>query len=192
MGNHGGFDSGVPFGRMVLRRAPLVSAYLAACYLFIGLSIVWIARNGHAAHVRELTSAVQVRKYQEELELEKAHHRQTQTARAQFAHILDGMGEAIIGVTEKGEIVTWNAGAEKLFGWSGTEAIGQPLSFLFPTGTGQEELAFLEKQERGKKLELRRIVRNNRGGSQSEVYLTLSTIQDPAGKLRGGIIIARR
>jgi len=62
------------------------SAWLsAACYLFIGLSIVWIARNGHAAHVRELTSAVQLRKYQEELELERAHHRQTQSIRAQFA-----------------------------------------------------------------------------------------------------------
>jgi two-component system sensor kinase FixL len=167
------------------------SAWLsAACYLFIGLSIVWIARTGHAAHVRELTSAVQLRKYQEELELEKAHHRQTQAMRGVFCQILDGLEDAIIGVTEKGEIVSWNAAAEKLLSCAAAEAVGQPISFLFPSETGQAELALLEG-ERGKKIELIRTVRNHRDGSQREVCLTFSAIHDPSGKPRGATIIAR-
>jgi len=168
------------------------SSWLSAgCYLFIGLSIVWIARMGDAAHVRELTSAVELRKYQEELEFEKAHHRQTQAMQGVLAQILDGLEQAIIGVTEKGEIVTWNSAAEKLFSRSATEAVGQSISFLFPTGTSQTELALLEKSERGKKIELRRAVRNPRDGSQREIYLTLSPMHDSAGKLKGATIIAR-
>ncbi len=163
----------------------------AACYLFIGLAIIWIARTGHTAHVRELTSAVQLRKFQEELEFEKAHHCQAQAMRGMLTQILDGIEEAIIGVTEKGEIVTWNAAAEKLFGRAATEAVGQSISFLFPTGTSQGELDLLEKSETGKKIELRKMVRNPRDGSQSEVYLILSPIHDPTGKLKGATIIAR-
>jgi PAS domain S-box-containing protein len=163
----------------------------AACYLFIGLSIVWIARTGHAAHVRELTSAVQLRKYQEELELEKAHHRQTQAMRGMFSQVLDGLEAAIIGLNEKGEIVTWNAAAERFFGYSANEAVGQPISFLFSPGIGPAELAMLEQMSPGKRIERQITIRNRRDGSQTEVFLAISSIHDSTGKLKGACLIAR-
>jgi len=163
----------------------------AACYLFIGLSVVWIARTGHVAHVRELTLAVQLRKHLEELELEKAHHRQTMAAKGVFSQILDGLEDAIIGVTEKGEIVGWNAAAERFFGYSANEAVGQPISFLFSAGNGPAELGRLEQIEPGKKIERQITIRNRADGSQTEVFLSISSIHDPTGKLKGASLIAR-
>ncbi len=141
--------------------------------------------------MRELTSAVQLRKYQEELELEKAHHRQTQTMRGVLSQILDGLEAAIIGLNEKGEIVTWNATAERLFGYSANEAVGQPISFLFSPGIGPAELAVLEQISPGKKTEHQVTIPNRRDGSQTKVSLTISAIHDPTGKLKGASLIAR-
>ena len=160
------------------------------CYLFIGLAIVWIARNGHAAHVRELSSAVQLRKCQEELELAKARHRQDQGVHEILSGMIENSPDALVAIGADKAIISWNAAAEKLFGYSGKETIGQPVSILFAPGTGLEESPLFRQLMQDRKAEHRAIVRNRRNGLQAEVLVTLSPVTDSAGHLKGACLVA--
>ena len=167
------------------------AAWLSACcYLFIGLSIVWIARNGHAAQLRELSAAVQLRKYQEELDLAKAHQRQTQAVQELMAQVIENSEEAIIAFTPTKEIIAWNAAADKLFGYSAHEALGEPLAFLFAAGNSLAESGLLDQILPAQKAQRRIMIRNHRDGSQTEALLTFSAIRDASGKIKGGSLVA--
>jgi two-component system sensor kinase FixL len=108
-----------------------------------------------------------------------------------LAAIVESSSEAIIGNTLDGTIITWNRGAEKLFGYSAKEAIGRHLTIVVPADRANEVPLLLETIGRGDSATLADTVRLNKDGSQIDVSITVSPIEDSNGKIIGASTIAR-
>jgi PAS domain S-box-containing protein len=109
----------------------------------------------------------------------------------QLAAIINSSDDAIISKTLDGIITTWNLGAEKVFGYSAEEAIGQPMLLLFPPERVVEEKDILAQIAQGKKVEHFETVRVRKDGKRIHISVTLSPIIDERGKVIGASKIAR-
>jgi PAS domain S-box-containing protein len=87
--------------------------------------------------------------------------------------------------------LTWNAGAERLYGYSATEAQGQPMAFLLPRDRVDEELEILRRINRGERVDQVETVRLRKDGRQIHVSLTISPIRDRTGEIVAVSHIAR-
>src|SRR5206468_3053004 len=87
-------------------------------------------------------------------------------ARARLAAIIDSSQDAIIGHAFDGLITSWNAGAERIFGFTADEAIGKPLSILLPKNQADEVPQVLEKLKRGERVEHFEISQIRKDGMQ--------------------------
>ena len=114
-----------------------------------------------------------------------------EAAHARLAAIVESSDDAIISKTLKGVITSWNGGAERLFGYTATEAIGRPLLMLFPPEREHEERDILEKMRSGQIIERFETVRVRKDGKQIDISVTLSPIRDGSGKVIGVSKIAR-
>src|SRR6059036_1439814 len=94
-----------------------------------------------------------------------------------LAAIVEGAEDAIISHTPDGVILTWNAGAEKLFGYTAKEVIGESLSIIVPADRQAELTAHLAGQRGGEYLKKRETVRRRKDGSLVPVSLTLSPVR---------------
>lgn len=110
---------------------------------------------------------------------------------AVFAAIIDSSHDAIVGKTLDGIITSWNRGAELLFGYSASQAIGQPIQMLIPPDRADEEPQIIARQARGERIDHFETVRVRRDGQRIDVSLTLSPIRDREGKVIGVSKIAR-
>lgn len=108
-----------------------------------------------------------------------------------LAAIVESSSEAIIGNNLDGTIVTWNPGAVRLFGYSAEEAIGRHLTIVVPADRADEVPRLLEKISRGDSEAHYETVRLHKDGTQIDVSITVSPIQDSAGRLIGASTIAR-
>src|ERR1700722_6167832 len=72
---------------------------------------------------------------------------------ALLAAIVASSDDAIVSKTLEGKILSWNAGAERLFGYSAVEAIGQPITLLIPAERHDEESAILRRLRQGERIE---------------------------------------
>jgi PAS domain S-box-containing protein len=111
--------------------------------------------------------------------------------RAQLVAIVESSDDAIIGKTPEGVITSWNRGAEKVFGYSAQEAIGQPMLMLFPRDRTGEEAAILARIESGESIDHFETVRVRKDGKQLDVAITVSPIKDGQGQVIGVSQIAR-
>jgi PAS domain S-box-containing protein len=114
-----------------------------------------------------------------------------ETAMAQMAAIVESSSDAIISKNLNGVIMSWNKGAEKLFGYTAEEAVGKPITLLFPRDLLSEEAQILERVRRGESIETYETVRRCKYGQEVDVSLTVSPIRDKTGKVIGVSIIAR-
>jgi PAS domain S-box-containing protein len=108
-----------------------------------------------------------------------------------LASIIESSHDAIISKDIRAIITTWNKGAELLFGYTSEEAIGQPITILFPPECHDEERSILERTNRGEFIEHYETVRRRRDGSSVDVSLTISPIRNAEGKIVGASKIAR-
>ena len=99
--------------------------------------------------------------------------------------------DAIIGKTLDGIITTWNAGAERLYGYAAREVVGRPISIIIPPQVGDELPEILDRLARGERVEHYETVRVARDGRRIEVSITVSSTLDPAGRIIGASSIAR-
>jgi PAS domain S-box-containing protein len=107
-----------------------------------------------------------------------------------LAAIVDSAEEAIIGQTMDGTITTWNSGAERLYGYTDAEAVGQPASIIVPEAEREQATALFAKLQRGEGVEQFESVRRRKDGLPVDVSLTLSAIRDGAGNIIGASSIA--
>jgi PAS domain S-box-containing protein len=111
--------------------------------------------------------------------------------RRRLAAIVEGSEDAIIAETLDGTIVTWNAGAERLYGYAPPETIGRPISLLQTTDHDGEVAEILTRLRRGERVEHYETVHVRKDGRKIDVSLTVSPIRDASGAVIGGSAIAR-
>lgn len=112
-------------------------------------------------------------------------------AREHYAAIVEFSDDAILSKDLKGVITSWNRGAERLFGYSAEEAVGQSVTILIPPDRQNEEPMILERIHRGERIDHYETVRRRKDGSLLDISLTVSPIRDQTGKIVGASKIAR-
>jgi PAS domain S-box-containing protein len=112
-------------------------------------------------------------------------------ARARLAAIVDSSDDAIISKSLDGTILTWNRGAERLYGYSAQEAVGRDISILMPTDRYEEYQRLREIMKRGERLEHLETVRLRKDGTLVDISLTLSPILAADGAVTGISAVAR-
>jgi PAS domain S-box-containing protein len=108
-----------------------------------------------------------------------------------LAAIVESSDDAIISKDLDGIITSWNRSAERLFGYTAEEAVGQPVSLLMPTAGYDEEAEILARIRRGERIDRYETVRQRKDGTLVEISLTVSPIRNAAGTLIGSSRISR-
>jgi PAS domain S-box-containing protein len=108
-----------------------------------------------------------------------------------IAAIVESSDDAIISKTLEGVITSWNPGAERIFGYTAKEAIGQSISLIIPADRATEEITILEKIGRGERIDHFDTVRVRKDGTKLDISLTISPVRDSANKIIGVSKIAR-
>jgi two-component system cell cycle sensor histidine kinase/response regulator CckA len=117
--------------------------------------------------------------------------KRAQAAQALLAGIVEFSDDAIISKSVDGAVMTWNAGAERIFGYRADEMIGKPASLLIPPESPNEEPEMLARIVRGETIRHYETVRLGKDGQHIDVSLTVSPVRDAAGKVTGVSKIAR-
>jgi PAS domain S-box-containing protein len=112
-------------------------------------------------------------------------------ALAWLAAIVESSADAVIGETLEGTVTSWNAAAERIYGYAAEEAIGQPISMLVPAEAADDLACLFERVRRGERIQRHETVRRCKDGKKVDVALSLSPICDAAGAIVGVATIAR-
>lgn len=131
--------------------------------------------------------AVILRDISERLRIEEALH----ASSALVTAIVESSYDAIIGKTLDGTIISWNSGAEELFGYTAAEALGRAITMLFPPERITEEAEILQRIARGERVERLETERIRKDGRRIEVSITTSPLRDTSGRIIGASKIAR-
>ena len=114
-----------------------------------------------------------------------ANRTRAETTVRRLAAIVEFSNDAIIGMDMSGVVTSWNAGAERLFGYAAAEMVGQPILRLIPLERHDEETKILDQIARGETVRHFETVRRHKAGSALDVSVSFSGIKDGAGKLVG-------
>jgi PAS domain S-box-containing protein len=110
---------------------------------------------------------------------------------ARLAAIVDSCDDAIVGKTLDGIITSWNAGAQRVFGYNQDEAIGQHITLIVPVERHAEEAQVLARLRRGERIDHFETVRQTKDGRMIDVSLTVSLIRNSQGRIVGASKVAR-
>jgi PAS domain S-box-containing protein len=133
--------------------------------------------NGHKViqcNLRDITE----RKHGEEIQ-------------AHLAAIVESSDDGIISKSLDGTILSWNRGAERIFGYTAEEVIGKSIYLLIPPERREEEPRIVERLKRGDRIDHYETVRVAKDGSRINISLTVSPIRDGSGKIIAASKVAR-
>jgi PAS domain S-box-containing protein len=108
-----------------------------------------------------------------------------------LAALVESSQDAIVSKDLNGIIQTWNRGAERLFGYTAEEVVGQPVSILIPEDHADEEPEILRRIRIGEQVGTYETVRRRKDGTLIDVSLTISPVRDRAGRIVGASKFAR-
>jgi PAS domain S-box-containing protein len=111
--------------------------------------------------------------------------------RSLLASIVRSSDDAILSMTLDERVMTWNAAAERMYGYRAEEVLGRPISLLVPPEKIEELSTIMERIQRGERVEHHETLRRRRDGSFFEAALTVSPIFDEAGRIIGASKISR-
>jgi PAS domain S-box-containing protein len=117
--------------------------------------------------------------------------RTEEEASARLAAIVNSSNDAIIGKNLESVVTSWNAGAEKMFGYRAPEMIGRPITLLIPADRQAEEAHIIERIRRGESVEHFETQRVARDGHLIDISVTVSPIKDKRGRIVGASKVAR-
>jgi PAS domain S-box-containing protein len=117
--------------------------------------------------------------------------RESQEGLNWLASIVESSDDAIVSKNLDGIITSWNRGAERVFGYTAAEAIGQPVTIVIPQDRQDEERTILTRIRRGERIEHFETLRQHKNGNLIFVSLTVSPVKGPDGKVAGASKIAR-
>jgi PAS domain S-box-containing protein len=107
------------------------------------------------------------------------------------AAIVESSDDAIVSKNLDGIIANWNRGAERIFGYTSDEAIGQPITIVIPADRQSEEREILTRIRRGEHIDHFETIRQRKDGNLIVVSLSVSPVKDANGKIVGASKIAR-
>lgn len=110
---------------------------------------------------------------------------------AKLAAIVQSSEDAIVSKTLTGIVTSWNNAAERMFGYTAAEMIGQPITRIIPEDRLEEEPAILSKLSRGEKVEHFETKRVRKDGTLLDISLSISPVRDFSGNIIGVSKIAR-
>ncbi len=114
-----------------------------------------------------------------------SERRRLDEERLRLASIVQSSEDAILGMTLEGMITNWNLGAEKLFGYFTTEAVGKSVRIIYPTDREDELPGIIKKIEAGERIEHYETQRKRKDGAIIDVSLSISPIKDEVGEIVG-------
>jgi len=117
--------------------------------------------------------------------------KEVEKANALLASIVESSGDAVIGQSLDGKIVYWNAGAERLFGFTAEQAVGKGAGLIVPADCRDDERLILTKVRAGETIENFETESLCRHGVRRHVSLTVSPIKDPKGAVVAVSKVAR-
>ena len=120
-----------------------------------------------------------------------SERRRAEEARHRLAAMVDSSDDAIIGKDLAGTIVSWNQGAQHMYGYAADEIVGRPITVIVPPDRHHEVESFLDMVRRGERVPTHETVRLTKHGVPIEVSLTVSPIRDATGAVTGASTIAR-
>ena len=116
---------------------------------------------------------------------------QAEQSRNLLAAIVDSSDDAIVSKTLDGIISSWNKSAERMFGYTAEEAIGQHIALIIPPERHPEESDILARLRRGERIDHFQTARRRKDGTLIDVSLTISPVRDPSGRVIGASKVAR-
>lgn len=117
--------------------------------------------------------------------------KECETDRARLAAIVECSDDAIVSKTPEGIVVSWNHGAERLYGYSAEEMIGRPISVLFAADQYHEYLGIMAKVSQGERISAYETVRRRKDGTNITVSVDVCPIEVREGEIVGASKIAR-
>jgi two-component system CheB/CheR fusion protein len=117
--------------------------------------------------------------------------RRARAARAHLAAIIEGSDDAIVSKSLDGIIMSWNRSAERIFGYTAAEAIGQSILLIIPQERRAEETEVLSRIRKGEVVDHFETVRLRKDGTPVDISLTVSPVRDQSGRIVGASKIAR-
>jgi PAS domain S-box-containing protein len=117
--------------------------------------------------------------------------KRAEEANALLAAVVASSDDAIVSETLDGVITSWNASAQRLFGYSAGEAIGEHVSFIVPPGKMGEQRHIVEQLREGEQVQHFETERLNKNGQSIQISLTVSPVRDAAGRIIGASKILR-
>jgi len=112
-------------------------------------------------------------------------HKVAQEAQLKHAAIVESSEDAIISKSLDAMITSWNAGSERIFGYTEAEVLGQPITILIPPELYDEENKILERLRAGGRIEHYETKRLTKTGKRVDVSLTIGPIKDSTGRAVG-------
>lgn len=147
---------------------------------------------GYISSVSDVTELHEMREALERshAELECRVQERTQEC-AHMAMIVDATANAVISSDLEGRIVSWNPGAERIFGYTAEEAIGQTTFLMAPADRLEEAMEIKKRVREGHRVDNLQTVRLAQSGELIEVELSVFPLRDPCGRIRGTSAIVR-
>ena len=126
-----------------------------------------------------------------ELEAKEALWRMAEEEALRLSAMVQSANDAIIGKTTEGIVLTWNPGAERIYGYSAAEMLGQDMTAILPLDRSDEERKILEQIRRGERVEHFDAIRMRKDGRLIHVSIAISPIRDKNGQVVGASHVAR-
>jgi PAS domain S-box-containing protein len=123
--------------------------------------------------------------------IEVAERRLLDQTRARLGAVVESSEDAIVAITPAGLITNWNAGAERLHGFSAAEAVGNPIKIVIPPDRTNEAAEVLAHINNGETIAPFETVRLHKDGSRIDVSISVSPVKDGQGRIVGASQIAR-
>src|SRR6185437_268129 len=117
--------------------------------------------------------------------------KQIRDASMRLAAIVASSSDAIVGKTLEGEITSWNDAAERIFGYTAAEMVGQSVFKLIPPELHPVERDLLERLRRGETVEVSESARIRKDGRRIWISLSVSPVRSPTGQITGAASIKR-
>ena len=121
----------------------------------------------------------------------RTEHQSAEETRLHLAAIVESSDDAIISKSLEGVILSWNKGAERIFGYTAEEIVGKSIYTMIPPDRHAEEPNILERLRRGERIDHYETVRVAKDGRRVDVSLSVSPIKDKQGRVIAASKIAR-